>query len=87
MKKICILLVFALLMSCTAFAEGSEQDEISETDRQALAWLGSELQEPAGQLMRYGEDVDDIYSELSWQSMPATSSRSRRTACFSMSRS
>ena len=76
MKKqfISILLALALLLPSAGIgmAEQEKAAELSEADRLALARLGEELQEPAAMLMKYGEDVDDIYSRLLWPSIADT---------------
>ncbi len=72
MKKaaLCMLLAMVMTLSLTtgAFAEADALGELSEADRKALDYLGSQLQEPAEILMRDGEDVEDLYSELLWTS-------------------
>ena len=76
MKKarIAVLLVIAMLLSLPvcACAEGDNMAALSEADLQALDRLGTELEEPAAMLMHYGEDVEDIYSELRWKSIADT---------------
>lgn len=49
------------ITACGAFAQAPEY---TEAERAALDYLGQQLTEPAAHLMRTGEDVDDIYSEL-----------------------
>lgn len=60
------LLCMVLAVACWgAFAEARDYTEIEQA---ALEYLGQQLTEPAAKLMRSGEDVDDIYSELSGSS-------------------
>jgi len=76
MKKarIAILLVIAMLLplSVCACAEGDDMPALSEADLRSLDRLGTELEEPAALLLHYGEDVEDIYSELRWRSIADT---------------
>ncbi len=76
MKKtcICFFLIAALLSSLLtcAFAEAGGAAVLSAEEQQALDYLGKELAEPAEVLMTRGEDVDDIYSDLSWTSIADT---------------
>ena len=72
MKKLLSLiaaaaLLTALIPSRAVFAEDAAADAFD-----ALAYLGQELQASADHLMKTGEDVDDIYSELSWSSVADT---------------
>ena len=55
-----VLAVFPVLAS----AESAAED--------ALAYLGRELDAAAEGLIRRGEDIDDVYTEISWQSMADT---------------
>ena len=76
MKKtaLCMFLAVVMTLSLTtgAFAEQYPISGLSESDRNALDYLGSELQKPAKTLMRTGEDVDDLYSEVLWTSVGDT---------------
>lgn len=69
-KLVCRILVpvllLALLPDCSAFAEAAA----GESD--ALDYLGHELEASADHLMKTGEDVDDIYTELKWTSVADT---------------
>lgn len=56
---LCVLLAITV---CSSFAE---VPEFTQVEQAALDYLGQQLTEPAAYLMRIGEDVDDIYSELS----------------------
>ncbi|MBQ9009517.1 MAG: hypothetical protein IJ088_09335 [Clostridia bacterium] len=73
-KWICFLLVTALLSSLLVgvFAESNTSAGLSADDQDALDYLGTQLAAPAAVLMRQGEDVDDLYSELSWKSVADT---------------
>ena len=73
-KSICLLLIavlFSALVPC-AFAETESRNTLSADEKRALHYLGKALEEPAGVLMKYGEDVSDIYSELDWASVADT---------------
>ncbi|MBO7669637.1 MAG: hypothetical protein J6S60_03520, partial [Oscillospiraceae bacterium] len=69
-KIVCRLLVpillLALLPGRSAFAEAAA----GESDAQD--YLGHELEASADHLMKTGEDVDDIYTELQWTSVADT---------------
>ena len=60
------VLLLALLPGRPAFAEAAA----GESD--ALDYLGHELEASADHLMKTGEDVDDIYTELKWTSVADT---------------
>ena len=71
MKKILTLLTAALLLlspAGSAFAE----DAYSTAETEALNYLAKELEASTEHLMRTGEDVDDIYSNLTWVSAADT---------------
>ena len=62
-----IIGLFAVLYALFAIAVGgafAEAPQFNESEQAALDYLGQQLTEPAAELMRAGEDVDDIYSEL-----------------------
>ena len=61
-----ILLLSALL--CPAYADNA----LSPGETAALDYLAEELQESSEHLMQSGEDVDDIYSDLTWASVADT---------------
>ena len=69
-KFICMLLSVLLLSAllCPAFAD----DGRSAGETAALNYLAEQLQESAEHLMRTGEDVDDIYTDLTWTSVADT---------------
>ena len=72
-KLLCLCLVtllFSTVLLC-ACAE-TTADVLSAADQEDLKFLGSQMAEPAETLMKYGEDVPDIYSELSWSSQADT---------------
>ena len=73
-KIVCLFLTAVLLSSLLtcAFAETGGNSALSAADQQALDYLGNELAAPAEILMSYGEDVSDIYSELTWTSVADT---------------
>ena len=73
-KIVCLFLTAVLLSSLLtcAFAETGGNSALSAADQQALDYLGNELAAPAEVLMSYGEDVNDIYSELAWTSVADT---------------
>ena len=73
-KIVCLFLTAVLLSSLLtcAFAETDGNSALSAADQQALDYLGNELAAPAEILMSYGEDVSDIYSELTWTSVADT---------------
>ena len=73
-RIICFLLTLALLSSLLtcAFAEADASPALSADEQQNLDYLGNELAAPAAVLMNCGEDVADIYSELSWTSVADT---------------
>ena len=47
-------------------------EEFSETEKTALNYLSNEIEKSADHLMRNGEDVDDIYTTLNWNSIADT---------------
>lgn len=60
-------LVVSLVPVCVVNAQNKDTAKNEE-----LEYLGKELQESSDHLMEYGEDVDDIYSELMWKSVSDT---------------
>ena len=63
-------LLFSLL-TCAAANDGGDST-LSAEEQLALDYLGKELAAPAEILMKYGEDVNDIYSSLTWPSRADT---------------
>ncbi len=47
-------------------------ESLGSAEEDALAYLGRELDAAAKRLIRLGEDMDDVYTEISWQSMADT---------------
>ena len=69
MKRKTIVVVAAALLSLLAVVfSASAEEALTETENASLDYLSNELLEASSLLMRYGEDVDDFYSELSWRS-------------------
>lgn len=62
-KKVCLLLA-AALMCCVAagLAQNASGQEISPKEQELFDYLGNELKNPAAELLRMGENVDDMYS-------------------------
>ncbi len=52
--------------------ETTQDSNFSETGKTALNYLSNELEKTADHLMRNGEDVDDIYTTLEWDSIADT---------------
>ena len=65
MLAICL----ALLPCANAWAE---QAALTDSEQAALDYLGAQMEAPASVLMTFGEDVEDIYSELNWRSVADT---------------
>ena len=70
-KKLISILLACLVLSaslCPAFSDAA----FSPGETAALDYLAKELQESSEHLIRIGEDVDDIYSDLVWISVADT---------------
>ena len=52
--------------------ETTQDSNFSEAGKSALNYLSNELEKTADHLMRNGEDVDDIYTTLEWNSIADT---------------
>ena len=52
--------------------ETTQDSNFSEAGKTALNYLSNELEKTADHLMRNGEDVDDIYTTLEWDSIADT---------------
>ena len=65
MLAICL----AILPCANAWAE---QAALTDSEQAALDYLGAQMEAPASVLMTFGEDVEDIYSELNWRSVADT---------------
>ena len=65
-KTLCTLLVFTLLLTCPAVAFAADETTPAGSDEAALAYLAGELADSAEILLASGEDLSDIYSELTW---------------------
>lgn len=61
-------LLLCALFAITMFGAIAETPEFTEVEQTALDYLGQQLTDPAAHLMRTGEDVDDLYSDLSGSS-------------------
>ena len=70
MKNIKLFLVWMLIAVLAVSPVLAESSGSAEED--ALAYLGRELDAAAKRLIRLGEDMDDVYTEISWQSMADT---------------
>ena len=70
MKKVRFFLLLVLALALVMPAGLAETAE--DPTRQGLEILGRETEEAAKHLMATGEDVDDIYSELIWESVADT---------------
>ena len=70
MKRTLGVLLAVLLLVSLGGGAFAEKGILSETE--ALDYLAQELEVSAEHLMKNGEDVDDIYSELSWTSVADT---------------
>ncbi len=60
-----LAVLLCALFAITGCGASAEVPEFNEGEQAALDYLGQQLTEPAAHLMRIGEDVDDIYSDLS----------------------
>ena len=65
-KTLCTLLVFTLLLTCPSVAFAADEKPQAGSDEAALAYLAGELADSAEILLASGEDLSDIYSELTW---------------------
>ena len=72
MKGMTYLLFFVSIMVLTVISAAIADDVISPAELEALDYLGTEVEEASRHLMRMGEDLDDIYSELLWTSIADT---------------
>ena len=70
MKNIKLFLVWMLIAVLAVSPVLAESSGSAEED--ALAYLGRELDTAAKRLIRLGEDMDDVYTEIRWQSMADT---------------
>ena len=71
MKNIRLFLVWLIAAALAVSPALTEASAGSRTE-DALACLGRELEAAAEGLIRRGEDTDDVYTEISWQSVADT---------------
>ena len=65
-----IILLTAMLTAVSGTVVSAGSQGLGESE--ALEYLGKQLEAPSNHLLETGEDVDDIYSMLTWTSVADT---------------